>query len=78
MRSAQVEFCGREEPMTAYSQYVVVVSRSLRVDARAGGALWDFKGRQAAIELQQAQTSALLQPYCNERDSEGEGAEAAS
>jgi hypothetical protein len=55
----------------------VVAARSVLTHGRAAP-LWDFKGRQAAIELQQAQTSALLQPYCNGRGSEGEGAEAAS
>jgi hypothetical protein len=40
--------------------------------------LWDFKGLQVAVKLSRAHTSALLQPYCNGRGSEGEGAEAAS
>ena len=65
--------------MTAYlsSTWLWLAARSVLTHGRAAP-LWDFKGRQAAIELQQAQTIALLQPYCNGRDSEGEGAEALS
>ena len=58
---------------------MVVVSRSLRVDARAGGALWDAssKERQRLRQSCPAQTTALLQTYCNETGYLVQGTEAA-
>ena len=65
--------------MIAYltSTWLWLAARSVLTHGRAAP-LWDHKGRQAAVKLSRAQTSALLQPYCNGRGSEGKGAEAVS
>jgi hypothetical protein len=59
------------DPVAAGAAWLA--ARSVLTHGRAAP-LWDFKGRQAAVKLSRAQTSALLQ----RKGSEGEGAEAAS
>ena len=63
--------------MTLARTSIWLAARSVLTHGRAAP-LWDHKGRQAAVKLSRAQTSALLQPYCNETGDLGEGTEAAS